>query len=109
MGTNDKNLKIIKSLFKGDGGAESKLQNDAILALLIRQDCIVNTMTATQKTKYDAAIEPYLKFTDSVKNNSLENYKLKCSILGVSSIFDVEENVQDEEEITNDNGNISTL
>lgn len=87
---NKKHLEIRDKLFKGDLGAEAKLQNDSILAILIRQDAIVGAMTATAKAKYDEAIAPYKEFTDKVKAEAIESYKAKASIVGKPTIFDSE-------------------
>ena len=85
---NQKHTDIVNKVFKGDLGAESKLQNDSILALLIRQDAIVNSMTPEQKGVYDTIMEEYEEFTNMIKLKSIEAYKQKSQILGVQTIFD---------------------
>lgn len=81
-GINSKNIKIRDQVFKGDLGAESKLQNDAILAILLRQDAIVASMTPTQRGKYDTAIEPYQDFTSQVREHTLTKYNEVRAVLG---------------------------
>lgn len=71
---NEKNLKIRDQVFKGDLGAEQKLQNDAIMAILLRQDAIVDAMSATTKAKYDEATAGHQEFLDSVRANAFEFY-----------------------------------
>lgn len=88
---NDNFIEIRDKLFKGDLGKENQIQNDSILALMIRQDAIVNSMTATHKAKYDTTMENFLEFTDKVKNEAIESYKAKMALLGKKSIFEVEE------------------
>jgi len=88
MATNNKYNKIVNEIFKGDLGAESQIQNDSILALMLRQDAIVASMTTTQKTKYDGLILPYLGFTDRVKEEAINNYLAKMNLLGKPNVFD---------------------
>ena len=92
---NDKNIKIRDKVFKGDLGAESKLQNDAILAILLRQDAIVASMTATQKAKYDKAISPFEEFTTAVRAGTLQKYNEVRAVLGKEPFT-----VTPEEEVT---------
>ena len=82
MGMNDKFIKIRDQVFKGDLGAESKLQNDAILAILLRQDAIVASMTPTQRGKYDTAIASFEEFTTTVRAGTLQKYNEVRAVLG---------------------------
>lgn len=72
---NEKNLKIRDQVFKGDLGAEQKLQNDAIMAILLRQDAIVEAMTPTAKAKYDEATAEHREFLDNIKDTALKTYR----------------------------------
>ena len=88
MAKNDKFIEIRDKLFKGDLGKENQIQNDSILALMIRQDAIVNSMSEEQKAKYEETIAPFLQFTDKVKGEAIQNYIDKMKLLGKPSIFD---------------------
>lgn len=74
MATNDKYIQIRDQVFKGDLGAENKFQNDAIMALLLRQDAIIEAMSTTVRAKYDALISEHQDFLNDVKAGALDNY-----------------------------------
>ena len=74
--------KIELNIFKGNRHEEQALQNDSILALMIRQDAIVASMTATQKAKYDKAISPFEEFTTAVRAGTLQKYNEVRAVLG---------------------------
>lgn len=74
MAVNDNAIKIRNQIFGGDIGAEAKLQNDAIMALLLRQDAIIEAMSTTVRAKYDTLISEHQDFLNDVKAGALDNY-----------------------------------
>jgi DNA-directed RNA polymerase alpha subunit len=75
-GVNEKHLKISKQVFGGNLGAEPKLQNDAIMAILIRQDAIIESMNIEQRAAYDKLVLEHQDFLTVAKNNALAKYNI---------------------------------
>lgn len=93
----DKYSQVVNKLHKGDKGKELKLMNDAIVALLIRQDNIIKSMTPTQKTKFDELSIETEGFTDYVREVSIKEYNNKKRLFGKLSILEIQDNEEIEE------------
>lgn len=93
-GNNENHNKITNKVFKGDLGAESAFQTNAIVALFIQTDAMLQIMTEEQKALYDIATEPYREFLENVKLNSVSKYTEIQHCLGKESIFEKVEEVE---------------
>lgn len=86
MAINDNNIKIRDKVFKGDLGAESKYQNEAILALMKRQDAIIESMNQTQRAKYEELRKPNKVFFEEVRKKTIDVYNQIRKITGKEPI-----------------------